>query len=44
MWLLGLMRFFRFWVFLVLMTGVFAITLPIFLVVLVFMIALMLLY
>jgi hypothetical protein len=44
MWFLGLLRFARFWMFLVLMTGVIAVTLPIFLVVIVFMLALMLLY
>jgi len=44
MWIFGLMRFFRFWVFIVLMTGVIAVTLPIFLVVIVFMFAALLLY
>ena len=44
MWFFGLMRFFRFWVFLAGMTAIIAVTLPIFLVVLIFIIALMLLY
>ena len=44
MWFLGLLRFVRFWIFLAGFIGLIAVTLPIFIVVLVFIMALMLLY